>query len=62
MQWIEPLVCFTKEGLMTITERMDHSLAIFDIEFNGKGLSFKYSFVPIMYYLYLIALKFIGRA
>lgn len=42
MQWIEPLVCFTKEGLMTITERMDHSLAIFDIDFNEKGLSFKY--------------------
>ena len=33
---------YTKEGLMTITERMDHSLAIFDIDFNEKGLSFKY--------------------
>jgi len=40
MQWIA-LVCF-KEGLMTITEGMDHSLAIFDIDFNEKGLSFKY--------------------
>ena len=47
MQWIEPLVCFTKEGLMTITERMDHSLAIFDIDFNEKGFLLNTNLYPL---------------